>query len=298
MTKTLEEWSGTMRREQQMPDGLAAIIKDSKLKLPDRRHTFMYDSPAIQNSREMANMEMISKKQQNARILREEVIETAQDTNTHTPDVGHLAAALQQMNAMGAAQAQQQENFNRINAQEQARQAAESRAMLERMAAEMTAQRSKDRVAEDVTRLHRDAMHTDARLRQEAAMAAGVPVNVTNNYDQTSNTTHNVTNNTIDPDAETTASAHRNMIYEMTSNFMKDHHAQFAAYAAATDMSAARAMAALVEMLEKRHAAQSTVNAMLAEQLANPMRRDQFDQGPAPPGSGSAAAAVTLPSAN
>ena len=73
-----------MRREQQMPDGLAAIIKDSKLKLPDRRHTFMYDSPAIQNSREMANMEMISKKQQNARILREEVIETAQDTNTHT----------------------------------------------------------------------------------------------------------------------------------------------------------------------------------------------------------------------
>ena len=37
MPKTLEEWSGTMQRVQQMPDGLADIIRDYKIRLPSIR---------------------------------------------------------------------------------------------------------------------------------------------------------------------------------------------------------------------------------------------------------------------
>ena len=62
MPKTLEEWSGTMLRVQQMPDGLADIIKDYKLKLPNRRSITLYNSIEMQNSRELANMEMLAKK--------------------------------------------------------------------------------------------------------------------------------------------------------------------------------------------------------------------------------------------
>ena len=155
-----------MLRRPQMIDGLMDIIKDSKLILPDRRWTLMYDCPQMQYSREMANMEMLAKKKQNARILREEVIETARDTNVNVPDVNHVAEAMQRMNAMGTAQREQQESLNRMNMQQQAQQAQESRAVLERKAAEMNAQRTRDRMAAEVTRVHTHAMHEDLRSRQ------------------------------------------------------------------------------------------------------------------------------------
>ena len=282
-----------MLRVQQMPDGLADIIKDYKLKLPSRREAVLNDSIEMQNSRELANMEMLAKKQQNGRILREEVIETSRDTGSNFPDTAHIAAVMQGMNSMGEAQRQQQESLNKMTMMARAQEAAESRAMLERLAAEMTAQRSKDRVAATVTQAHTDAMFADISMRHQAMSVAGVSTtNVVNNYDQTSSTTNNydqTTNNhnaysgAADPNAEATAAA--------LANFMKHHHEQFAAYATSTGMTAQKALEALTVTLENRHhLSMSKVNAQLIEQLANPTMRQQFDQGPGPP-SGSAGAA-------
>jgi len=279
-----------MLKRPQMVDGLEDIVKDYKLKLPNRQWTQMWNSPQFQFDRDMTNMEMLAKKQQNARILHEEVIETARDTNTNFPDVNHIAQAIQGMTAMGAAQQQAQDALHRANAQQQAQQAQETRAMLQQMAAEMVAQRSRDKIADEVSRLHQDAMFADIRSRQEAMAAAGGVTN--HNYDQTSSTTNNNTYNSydqststtaaIDPNAEINAAAHRNMIYNMVQNFMKEHHEQFAAFATQNELSAARALAALTELIEKQHLGQSQVNATLVGMLANPANQSQYNQGPPP----------------
>ena len=58
--KTLEQWTATMHRVPQMVDGLREIIKDSKITLPDRKYLFMYQSPEMQNFREMGMMEAVA----------------------------------------------------------------------------------------------------------------------------------------------------------------------------------------------------------------------------------------------
>jgi len=174
-----------------------------------------------------------------------------------------------------------------------AKEAAESLAMLERLAADMAAQRSKDRMAATVTQAHTDAMFADISMRHQAMSVAGVSTtNVVNNYDQTSSTTNHydqTTNNhntysgsPTGPNAEATAAA--------LANFMQHHREQFAAYATSTGMTAQKALEALTVTLENRHhLSMSKVNAQLIEQLANPTMRPQYDQGPGPPsGSGGA----------
>ncbi len=74
MAKTLEQWSATLQRVPQMVDGLNDIIKDSKIKFPDRKYLFMYQSPEMQNFREMGAMDEVAKKQQDHRLLREGVL--------------------------------------------------------------------------------------------------------------------------------------------------------------------------------------------------------------------------------
>ena len=77
----------------------------------------LFNSPKFQYDRDVANMEALSKRQQNGRILHEEVIETAGDTGANFHDVNHVAQAMQEMTAMGAASWQLQENLGRTNMQ-------------------------------------------------------------------------------------------------------------------------------------------------------------------------------------
>ncbi len=81
-----------MRRKPQMVDGLQEIIRDAKLKLPDRRYLFMYNTPEMQIMREMGSLELVAKKQQDHRVMREEVLEAAGDTDGNVPDIAHVAA--------------------------------------------------------------------------------------------------------------------------------------------------------------------------------------------------------------
>ncbi len=99
MTRTLEDWSANMARVPQMVDGLADLTRDFRLKLPDRRYLFMYNSFEMQNTREMGGLEAAAKKQQDHRILQEEVIEQARDGG-NIPDLSHVTAAVTRQSNM------------------------------------------------------------------------------------------------------------------------------------------------------------------------------------------------------
>jgi len=61
MTKTLEQWSATLQKVPQMSDAIADVVKYFKLKLPDRRYLFMYESPQMENFREMGALDDVAK---------------------------------------------------------------------------------------------------------------------------------------------------------------------------------------------------------------------------------------------
>jgi vacuolar-type H+-ATPase subunit I/STV1 len=192
MAKTLEQWSATLQRVPQMVDGLNDIIKDSKLKLPDRKWHFMYQSPEMQNFREMGAMEEVAKKQQEHRILREEVLETARETGGNVPDISHVAAAVTHQANMTEALRQQMEGLNASTRREQEGMRQEAARELERLAVAQRAEANRSRIAEEVALRHRDAMAADRDRMAEAVQAAGVVNNnVTHLYDQ------RVTNNTV-----------------------------------------------------------------------------------------------------
>ncbi len=96
MAKTLEQRPATLQRVPQMVDGLNDIIEDSKLELPGRGCLFMYKNPEMQNFREIGAMDKVAKKQQDHRILMEEVLETARESGRKVPDISHVAAAVSQ----------------------------------------------------------------------------------------------------------------------------------------------------------------------------------------------------------
>ncbi len=75
--KTLEEWSATLRPVPTMAGSLEDIVKDFKMKLPDQRHLFLFNSIPVQGFTEMGALEDMAKKQQTHRLLQEEVIEQA-----------------------------------------------------------------------------------------------------------------------------------------------------------------------------------------------------------------------------
>ena len=79
MTKTLEEWSTTLRPVPTMVQGLEDIAKDFRMKLPDRSSLFLFNSIPVQVFREMGALDAVAKKQQEHRILHEEVLEQARE---------------------------------------------------------------------------------------------------------------------------------------------------------------------------------------------------------------------------
>ncbi len=92
MTKTLEEWSGTLQRVPQMGDAIRDLVRDFRMTLPDRRSLFMYNSMDFENFREAGALEEVAKKQQSHRLLQEEEIEQAREGG-NVPDLAHVTAA-------------------------------------------------------------------------------------------------------------------------------------------------------------------------------------------------------------
>ncbi len=62
MTKTLEEWSTTLRPVPTMVQGLEDIAKDFRMKLPDRSSLFLFNSIPVQVFREMGALDAVAKK--------------------------------------------------------------------------------------------------------------------------------------------------------------------------------------------------------------------------------------------
>ncbi len=87
MTKTLEEWSTTLRPVPTMVQGLEDIAKDFRMKLPDRSSLFLFNSIPVQVFREMGALDAVAKKQQEHRILHEEVLEQAREQGGKGPGV-------------------------------------------------------------------------------------------------------------------------------------------------------------------------------------------------------------------
>jgi hypothetical protein len=171
MAKTLEQWSATLKRELQMIDGLNDIIKDSKIKFPDRKYLFMYQSPEMQNFREMGAMEEVAKKQQDHRILREEVLETARETGGNVPDISHVTAAVTRQANMAEALRQQLETLAASTKRDQEGMRIEAAKEMERLAVAQRAEANRARIAEEVATKHRDLMAADRDRFAEATQA-------------------------------------------------------------------------------------------------------------------------------
>ncbi len=90
----------------------------------------MYQSPVMQKFREMGAMEDVAKKQQDHRILREEVLETARETGGNVPDISHVSAAVSQQANMTEALRQQMEGRSLIHISEPTRRLSISYAVI------------------------------------------------------------------------------------------------------------------------------------------------------------------------
>ncbi len=100
-----------MRKVPQMSDALNDIVKDFKFRLPDRKYLFMYQSPEMQNFREMGGLDISAKKQQDQRIAQEEVLEQAREGGGNVPDLTHTAEDATREANMAAVRRQQTENL-------------------------------------------------------------------------------------------------------------------------------------------------------------------------------------------
>ncbi len=126
-----------------MTDGLNDIINDCQLKLPDRRHLFLFNSIPVQGFREMGALDAVAKKQQEHRILQEEVIEQARDQGGNVPDIAHVTAAATLQSNMTEALRKQVEGLKAAARQEEEGRRAEALQEMERMAAARRAEEEK-----------------------------------------------------------------------------------------------------------------------------------------------------------
>ncbi len=225
MTKTLEEWSATMHRIPQMGDALADIAKDFKLKLPDRSYLFMYNSTPMENFRKMGALDAVAKKQQDHRILQEEVLEQAREGG-NVPDIAHVTSAAAKQVNMTDALRQQMEGLSATTRQEQEGRRVEMQQEMERLAAVRRAEEERARIAREVSQVHLDGMAADIdRIREASAAAGVVNNNVTHQYDQR---VTNVVNNS-DQRVINTQNVMEHNTHATMMNFMAHHQAQLAA---------------------------------------------------------------------
>ena len=271
MTKTLEEWSTTLRPVPTMVQGLEDIAKDFRMKLPDRSSLFLFNSIPVQGFREMGALDAVAKKQQEHRILHEEVLEQAREQGGNVPDISHVAAEVTRQAGMADVLRQQMEGLAASARQEAEGRRVEALQEAEKFAAARRAEDEKQRIAREVSQVHLDGMAADIDRMREASAAAGVTNNtVTHQYDQ------RVTNNT-----HVEQNTHAMML-----NFLAHHQTQLAAFAVQQGITNERAMAILAENLKREQARPNQVVQILQQTLVNP-NFEPRDPKP-PPGYGAA----------
>ncbi len=273
MTKTLEEWSTTLRPVPTMVQGLEDIARDFRMKLPDRSSLFLFNSIPVQVFREMGALDAVAKKQQEHRILHEEVLEQAREQGGNVPDISHVAAEVTRQAGMADVLRQQMEGLAASARQEEEGRRAEALQEAEKFAAARRAEEEKQRIAREISQVHVDGMAADIDRMREASAAAGVTNNtVTHQYDQ--RVTHNthVEQNT----------------HAMMLNFLAHHQTQLAAFAVQQGITNERAMAILAENLKREQARPNQVVQILQQTLVNP-NFEPRDPKP-PPGYGAARA--------
>jgi hypothetical protein len=271
MTKTLEEWSATLRPVPTMVNGLEDIAKDFRLTLPDRRHLFLFNSIPMQGFREMGALDEMAKKQQEHRILQEEVLEQAREQGGNVPDLSHVTAEVTRQANMANALKQQMEGLAAAGRQEDEGRRVEALREMEKLAAARRAEEEKARISREVSQVHLDGMAADIDRIREASTAAGVTNNtVTHQYDQ--RVTHQYVEN--------------HNTHAMMMNFMAHHQQQLAAFAVQQGITNDRAMEVLAEHLKRQQAQPNQVVQILQQTLVNP-NFGQQDPKP-PPGYGAA----------
>ncbi len=238
-----------------MVDGLTDIAKDFRLKLPDRSYLFLYNSIPMQGFREMGALDALAKKQQDHRLLQEEVLEQARGQGGNVPDIAHVTAEVTRQANMANALRQQIEGLEAAGRQEEAGRRAEALAEMERLAAARRTEEEKARIAREISQVHLDGMAADIDRIREASAAAGVTNNtVTHLYDQRVTTTNVENHNT----------------HAMMMNFMAHHQTQLAAFAVQQGITNARAMEILAEHLKRQQAQPNQVVQILQQTLVNP----------------------------
>jgi len=259
-----------------MSDAIADLVKDFKLKLPDRRYLFMYASPQMENFREMGALDAVAKKQQEQRIVHEEVLEQAREggAGNNVPDLTQVHEAVARQANMEGALRQQMENLAATHAREQEGMRRENARELERLAGAQRAEAEKARIAREVTQVHLDGLAADRdRMRDDTAAAGVTHHNVTHLYDQRVTNTQNTMEN--------------NNVHATMMNFLANHQGQLAAFAQQQGMTHERAMKVLYEHLQKQEATQQPVIQILQQTLANPNLPNE--NKPPPPNPPSAA---------
>ena len=238
-----------------MVQGLEDIAKDFRMKLPDRTSLFLFNSIPVQGFREMGDLDVIAKKQQDHRILQEEVLEQAREQGGNVPDLSHVTNELTRQAGMANALRQQMDGLAASAKQEEEGRRAEALQEAERVAAARRAEEEKQRIAREVTQVHMDGMAADIDRMREASAAAGVTNNtVTHQYDQ------RVTNNTTV----------EHNTHAMMLNFLAHHQAQLAAFAVQQGITNERAMEILAENLKREQARPNQVVQILQQTLVNP----------------------------
>ncbi len=198
----------------------------------------MFNSSTQQGIREMGVHEEMDKKQQEHRLLKEEVIEQARDGG-NVPDISHVMAETIRQGNMAAALKKQMEGFAASSRQEEEGRRVEAFREAEAFAATRRAEEEKQRIAREISQVHMDGMAADIDRIREASAAAGVSNNtVTHLYDQRST---NITNN------NSTTVEHNT--HAMMMNFLAHHEQKLAAFAVQQGITNARAMEVLAEHL-------------------------------------------------
>jgi len=264
-----------LQKVPQMSDAIADVVKDFKLKLPDRRYLFMYNSPQMENFREMGALDDVAKKQQDHRIMQEEVLEQAREggPGNNVPDLTHVTAEVTRQANMAGALRQQMENLAATTARHEEGMRREHAMELERLAGAQRVEAEKARIAREVTQVHLDGMAADRDRMREATTAAGVTNNVTHLYDQ------RVTN---------TTTMEQNNAHAIMMNFMAHHQGQLATFAQQQGMSHDKAMKVLYEHMQNQQATQQPVIQILNQTLTNPnLPSDYRPPPPNPPAAAS-----------
>jgi hypothetical protein len=129
---------------------IANIIRDGPLKLPERKAWQVYQSPQMQNVREMAHMKAAEEGRANQRLLREEVLEQMRDSPPGPAvELGFVASAVNQLNGAVPTLEQLAAGLQCAHQAHVDGIALQSRAEMERLSQEIRAEHERNRIVRE-----------------------------------------------------------------------------------------------------------------------------------------------------